>query len=128
MSEDTTYRIRFIQSDGFDPKNPTVSDLLGGIDLGEGLRPPDNPFREKVQQVLYPLEDLLIEKNESYGNSALEPINVFSKADAVEQLKVRIDDKLSRLYHGKDYGNEDTVTDLLGYLVLLKIAEKEITE
>lgn len=108
----------------------TSEQVLEGLrkmnEAGNKLKPTDNPFREKVQQVLYPLEDLLVEKNESYGNSALEPINVFSKASAVDQIKVRIDDKLNRLYHGKEYGDEDTVTDLLGYLVILKIAEKEI--
>lgn len=85
----------------------------------------EDPFREKVQQVLHPLEDLLVAKNEAYGNSALDPVNIFSKSTAVEQIKVRIDDKLSRLYHGKEYGDEDTITDLLGYIVLLKIAEWE---
>lgn len=89
------------------------------------LEPLDNPFREKVEGVLQDIKDLLLKKNDSYGNSALEPIKVFSKASAVEQLKVRIDDKISRLYHGKEYGSEDTVTDLIGYLVLLKIAEAE---
>lgn len=86
---------------------------------------PEDPFREKVQQVLRPLEDLLVEKNEAYGNSALDPVNIFSKSTAVEQIKVRIDDKLSRLYHGKEYGDEDTITDLMGYLILLRIAERE---
>ena len=86
---------------------------------------PENSFREKVQQVLYPLEDLLVAKNEAYGNAALDPVNIFSKSTAVEQIKVRIDDKLSRLYHGKEYGDEDTITDLLGYIVLLKVAERE---
>ena len=84
---------------------------------------PKDQFREKVQQVLNPLEDLLVAKNEAYGNSALDPVNIFSKSTAVEQIKVRIDDKLSRLYRGKEYGDEDTITDLLGYIVLLKIAE-----
>ena len=86
---------------------------------------PEDPFREKVQQVLHPLEDLLAAKNEAYGNSALDPVNIFSKSTAVEQIKVRIDDKLSRLYHGKEYGDEDTITDLMGYLTLLRIAERE---
>lgn len=82
-------------------------------------------FRYKVASVLQEIQDLLVEKNEAYGNSALDPINVFSKASSTEQLRVRIDDKINRLYHGKEYGQEDTVTDLIGYLVLLKIAEKE---
>lgn len=82
-------------------------------------------FRNQVRDVLKGLEKLLVEKNESYGDSALSPLGVFSKSDRVERLKVRIDDKLNRLYAGHEYGQEDTVTDLIGYLVLLKIAEQE---
>lgn len=87
--------------------------------------PPSTEFRYKVASVLQDIQDLLVEKNEAYGNSALDPINVFSKASSIEQLKVRIDDKLNRLYHGKEYGQEDTITDLTGYLILLLIARKE---
>lgn len=93
--------------------------------LETGFKVVRRTFRYNVASVLQDIQDLLIEKNEAYGNSALDPINAFSKANSVEQLKVRIDDKLNRLYHGKEYGQEDTVTDLIGYLVLLKIAEKE---
>lgn len=67
------------------------------------------------------LKRLLLEKNRAYGNSALEPMRVFSKADTVEQIKVRIDDKLSRLSRGSA-GGEDVVKDLLGYLILLQVA------
>lgn len=68
----------------------------------------------------------LLAKNEAYGNSALDPIRIFSRADAVEQLKVRIDDKLSRLMRGQNTGAvpEDTIADLLGYLILLRIAQR----
>jgi hypothetical protein len=66
--------------------------------------------------------DMLDVKNVAYGNSALDPVRIFSKADAAEQLRVRIDDKLSRLVRGHAAG-EDALHDLLGYLVLLKVAE-----
>lgn len=59
----------------------------------------------------------LQEKNESYGNSAFDPVRTFSKVDPIEQINVRIDDKLSRMVHGNDYG-EDVEKDLLGYLIL----------
>lgn len=72
------------------------------------------------------VKELLLAKNKAYGNSALDPVRVFSKSDPVEQLKVRIDDKLSRLLRGEgslpDESLNDTITDLLGYFVLLKIA------
>jgi len=80
-------------------------------------------FEQKVDKVLKDHKEILMAKNKAYGNSALEPVRIFSKVDAVEQLKVRIDDKLSRLAKGTDFADEDTITDLLGYLILLKVAE-----
>lgn len=69
------------------------------------------------------LKDLLIEKNRAYGNSALDPMRVFSKSNPIEQLLVRLDDKLSRISRGNAAG-EDVEKDLLGYLILLRIAKK----
>lgn len=71
------------------------------------------------------LKQTLLEKNRMYGNSALEPVRLFSKADPVEQIRVRIDDKLSRLQSGQADDTEDTETDLAGYLVLLKVAKSQ---
>lgn len=68
---------------------------------------------------------LLLEKNRKYGNSALEPIRIFSKADSIEQIKVRLDDKLSRIQSSQSDEDEDIVTDMIGYLILLKIAQKQ---
>jgi len=69
------------------------------------------------------IRDLLIAKNHAYGDSALNPVRVFSRANPVEQILVRIDDKISRLSRGNACG-EDVEQDLLGYLVLLRIARK----
>ena len=80
------------------------------------------PFATKVVEVLNQIEHMLIEKNQKYGNSALEPLGVFSKLSAKEGLLVRIDDKLKRIKNGSlDKDDEDVVNDLIGYLVLLKI-------
>jgi hypothetical protein len=68
------------------------------------------------------LKELLLEKNRKYGDSALNPVRVFSKASTLEQLKVRLDDKLSRLQNAQDDEDEDPITDLIGYLVLFKVA------
>jgi len=63
-------------------------------------------------------------KNEKYGNSALEPLNVFSPANAVAGIKMRIDDKLKRIKNaGLVDATEDTLQDLAGYLILLMIAK-----
>lgn len=84
-----------------------------------------NEFEIKLSETITEIEQMLLEKNASYGNSALDPVRIFSKADKVEQIKVRIDDKLSRLHSGKSDLGEDTVNDLIGYLILLKIAQRK---
>ena len=83
-------------------------------------------FEIEIKEVLKHTQKLLMEKNSNFGDSALNPIRVFSQANPIEQIKVRIDDKLSRLSRGKKTFEEDTVDDLIGYLVLLKIAEGRI--
>lgn len=78
-------------------------------------------FRSDLDAVLEELRGMLVAKNAAYGDSALDPIRLFSQADPIEQLKVRIDDKVSRIARGHAAG-EDPVDDWLGYLLLLKIA------
>ena len=68
------------------------------------------------------IKELLLTKNRKYGDSALNPVRVFSKASPLEQIKVRLDDKLSRMQSAQSDEDEDVVTDLIGYLVLFKIA------
>jgi hypothetical protein len=71
------------------------------------------------------VRDLLIDKNTKYGNSAINPRRIFSKENAVEQIKVRIDDKLSRIQTvGSGVDGEDTIKDLIGYLILLRVATR----
>ena len=76
-----------------------------------------------IEQECDSIKALLLAKNRAYGNSALDPVRIFSKADPVEQIRVLIDDKLSRLSRGSAAG-EDVEQDLLGYLVLLRVARK----
>lgn len=75
-------------------------------------------FENEIDEILTNIRNILIEKNKSYGDSALNPIRIFSTANAIEQIKVRIDDKLSRIGRGFEYQGENAVEDLLGYLVL----------
>ena len=80
-------------------------------------------FATDLDAVLTEIRQLLLAKNAAYGSSALEPVRIFSKASQREQLLVRLDDKLSRLQRGHAAG-EDVIQDIMGYLVLLRIAEK----
>lgn len=80
--------------------------------------------RKKIADKCDEIKVKLLEKNKAYGNSVLDPVRIFSQADFTEQLKVRIDDKLSRIKRGQAAG-EDVKFDLVGYLILLIIAEEE---
>lgn len=89
----------------------------------ETLEGKDTDSQCKITEVVSQLQELLITKNKAYGNSALEPINIFSKNDSVDSLCARIDDKLSRIKNkGLSDETEDTLFDLAGYLILLIIA------
>lgn len=84
--------------------------------------PPAVPSTGEMHQAIdaecMAIADMLQGKNRAYGNSIADPIKVFSKADADERINVRLDDKISRLVHGKPDDNEDTELDLIGYLIL----------
>jgi hypothetical protein len=83
-------------------------------------------FHEEVYQVLSEITEMLIAKNQKYGNSAIEPLGIFSDLSPQEGLKVRIDDKLKRIKNGSlKNDDEDVINDLIGYLVILKILQKE---
>ncbi len=80
-------------------------------------------FEKDLNATLDELRAMLLEKNRAYGDSALNPVRIFSKADPIEQINVRIDDKLSRLTRGDAVG-EDAERDLVGYLILKRVAER----
>lgn len=86
---------------------------------------PSDPdqFAAAVRAECEALANMLIAKNRAYGNAALDPVRIFSRANPSEQIRVRLDDKLSRLARGSDAG-EDVILDLLGYLVLLRLSER----
>lgn len=70
------------------------------------------------------IKEMLLEKNRKYGNSALEPKRIFSRASPLEQINVRIDDKLSRLMCAQSDEDEDVDLDLIGYLILRRVAKE----
>ena len=86
------------------------------------LRSVGAPAGHVIWSTCHEIAQMLIEKNISYGNSALEPARIFSTADSTEQLKVRIDDKLNRVKNNQGFAGDNDIDDLIGYLVLYKIA------
>lgn len=81
--------------------------------------------KQQIKAKCKELEELLLRKNEKYGNSALDPLKIFSEAGAVAGIKIRIDDKLKRIKNaGLVDETEDTLQDLAGYFILLMIAKE----
>lgn len=66
------------------------------------------------------IKQMLIAKNQAYGNSFADPVRIFSRVTPEEGLNIRIDDKLSRIARGKNAG-EDAELDLIGYLILKRV-------
>ena len=83
-----------------------------------------NDSEKEISRVCDSIKNMLLQKNMAYGDSALNPCRIFSSASTVEQILVRIDDKLNRVKQGTGIfgGGEDVIQDLIGYLVLLRIA------
>lgn len=83
------------------------------------------PLEDEIREECDTLADFLVEKNRKYGNSAVEPVRIFARSDVLEQLRVRIDDKLSRVKSAQLDDDEDVINDLIGYFILYRIARKK---
>lgn len=123
----------------------TLADILwekwGKDSLMQPLETPGKPFDDSgineeiflqivktndlIKQEFDTLRDFVIQKNITYGNSLQNPIGVFQK-EPLQGILGRIDDKLSRIKTvGINDETEDTIGDLIGYLVHLKIMIKK---
>jgi hypothetical protein len=82
--------------------------------------------RDQIVAATNKVRELLLEKNDAYGDSALSPLNIFSSANAEYGIRQRLDDKLKRIKNaGLNDDTEDTLLDLAGYIILLIIARDE---
>ena len=87
-----------------------------GLKMGTKIELTDS--QKLISKKCDEIKELLLEKNRKYGDSALHPARIFSKANATEQILVRMDDKLNRIKNRQDDEDEDVIKDLAGYLVL----------
>ena len=74
-------------------------------------------YNDKVEKIL----NHLLDKNRKYGNSALNPVRIISSENTVEQLYIRIDDKLNRVLNRQNDEDEDLPFDIAGYFILVLI-------
>lgn len=76
--------------------------------------------REKIIEITDSMKDLLLYKNEKYGDSALSPKNIFYKGDSTNSILIRLDDKIGRIKNNPDSTPRvNDVCDIIGYCILL---------
>lgn len=112
------------------PGEDILKSIPGGYEFR--ARPVEEPEQESdtqayIREVCDEFRDWLIAKNKQYGDSAIHPVRIFSSSSDEEQLLVRIDDKLSRLFRGNSdmEPDHDIMDDLLGYWFLLKVLRRK---
>lgn len=86
---------------------------------------------EKVQngivEITEGIQDLLLYKNNQYGNIGSQPLNLFARymskdTPALNGIYQRLDDKLSRVKNcPEDKPRINDVCDIMGYLTLLLV-------
>lgn len=85
--------------------------------------------REKIIEIMDSMKDLLLYKNEKYGDSALSPNNVFYKGDSTNSILIRLDDKIGRIKNNPDsLPRMNDVCDIIGYCTLLLVSMNISTE
>lgn len=77
--------------------------------------------QNKIVEVCDSMKDLLLYKNKKYGDSALNPNNVFYKGDSTNSIKIRLDDKIGRIKNCQETRIND-VADVIGYCTLLLVS------
>ena len=76
--------------------------------------------REKIIEITDSMKDLLLYKNEKYGDSALSPNNIFYKGDSTNSILIRLDDKIGRIKNNPDSTPRvNDICDIIGYCILL---------
>ena len=112
-------------SDPFVPEAKQDSDWLSTT---ARLQPPPTDSQVLIAKKCDELKELLLEKNRKYGDSAINPCRVFSKASATEQILVRMDDKINRIKNRQNDEDEDVIKDLAGYCILYMVAKEKESE
>lgn len=82
--------------------------------------------QEKIAEIVNATKDLLLYKNKMYGDSALNPVGIFTKhlksvPENTASILVRLDDKLGRVRNAETLRTND-VSDIIGYCTLLLIS------
>lgn len=87
---------------------------------------PISQSQESIAEIVDATKDLLLYKNKMYGDSALNPVGIFTKHIRTAPAKtvpilVRLDDKLGRVRNAPTLRIND-ISDIMGYCTLLLVS------
>ena len=87
---------------------------------------PISKSQESIAEIVDATKDLLLYKNRMYGDSALNPIGIFTEhiktvPANTASILVRLDDKLGRVKNAPALRIND-VSDIIGYCTLLLVS------
>lgn len=77
----------------------------------------------RIIEVCESMKDLLLYKNEKYGDSALNPEPIFYKGNATNSILIRLNDKIGRIKNNtEELPRMNDVADVIGYCTLLLVS------
>ena len=96
---------------------PNITEINRDINLTD--------TQNKIKNLCDKISEILIYKNKMYGNSVLEPKQIFYKGGCVDNILMRLDDKIGRIANtsGGNPIRVNDIVDIIGYLILLLIAK-----
>ena len=81
------------------------------------------PTQQKIHEIMGAMKDLLLYKNQKYGDSAINPKKIFYKGDSTNSILIRLDDKIGRVMSNtEEKPRINDVCDIIGYCTLLLIS------
>ena len=81
------------------------------------------PTQQKILEIMNAMKDLLLYKNQKYGDSAINPKKIFYKGDSTNSILIRLDDKIGRVMSNtEEKPRVNDVCDIIGYCTLLLIS------
>lgn len=87
---------------------------------------PISQSQKCIAEIVDATKDLLLYKNKMYGDSALNPVGIFTKhiktvPENTASILVRLDDKLGRVRNAPALRIND-ISDIMGYCTLLLVS------
>lgn len=122
---------RNVSNTGSHVKPASVDDVTMDAGIRKGLvdimskshRGDLPPTQQKIHEILGAMTDLLLYKNQKYGDSAINPKKIFYKGDSTNSILIRLDDKIGRIMSNtEEKPRINDVADIIGYCTLLLIS------